>query len=56
LAPHDFHLFGPLKNHLGGRRFTQDEEVEAEVQKWLRQQSEDFCAAGFDALVKQWGK
>jgi hypothetical protein len=24
--------------------------------KWLRQQSKDFCAAGFDALVKRWDK
>jgi hypothetical protein len=27
-----------------------------EVRKWLRQQSKDFCAAGFDALVKRWDK
>jgi hypothetical protein len=26
------------------------------VRKRLRQQSKDFCAAGFDALVKQWEK
>jgi hypothetical protein len=26
------------------------------VRKWLRQQSKDFHAAGFDALVKQWEK
>jgi hypothetical protein len=26
---------------------------ETEVRKWLRQQSEYFCAAGFDALVKR---
>jgi hypothetical protein len=26
-------------------------EVETEVRKWLRQQSKDFYAAGFDALV-----
>jgi hypothetical protein len=26
------------------------------VQEWLRQQAKDFYAAGFDALVKQWGK
>jgi hypothetical protein len=26
------------------------------VQKWLRQQSKDFYAAGFDTLVKQWDK
>jgi hypothetical protein len=27
-----------------------------QVQKWLRQQSKDFCAAGFNALAKRWGK
>jgi hypothetical protein len=26
------------------------------VRKWLRQQSKDFHAAGFDALVKRWEK
>jgi histone-lysine N-methyltransferase SETMAR len=52
LAPSDFHLFGPLKNHLRGRRFADDEEVDTEVRKWLRQQSKDLYAAGFDALIK----
>jgi hypothetical protein len=27
-----------------------------QVQKWLRQQSKDFYAASFDALVKRWDK
>jgi hypothetical protein len=27
-----------------------------EVWKWLRQQSKDFYAAGFDTLVKRWDK
>jgi hypothetical protein len=40
---------------LGGNRFT-DEEAEMELRKWLSQQSDDFCAVGFDALVKQWDK
>jgi hypothetical protein len=31
-------------------------EVEMEVWKWLRQQPKDFCAAGFDTLVKRWEK
>jgi hypothetical protein len=53
-APSDFHLFGPLKYHLGGKRFADDEEVETEVRKLLRQQSKDLYAVGFDALVKQW--
>jgi hypothetical protein len=29
---------------------------ETEVRKCQRQQSEDFCAVGFDALVKRWDK
>jgi hypothetical protein len=33
--------------------FADYEEVEMEVQKWLRQRSEDFCTVGFDALIKQ---
>jgi hypothetical protein len=32
LAPSDFHLFGPLENHRGGKRFV-DDEVETEVRK-----------------------
>jgi hypothetical protein len=40
---------GPLK-------VADDEEVEMEVWKWLRQHSKDFHAVGFDALVKQWDK
>jgi hypothetical protein len=41
---------------IAGKRFADDEEVETEVRKWLRQQSEDFCAAGFDTLIKRWDK
>jgi hypothetical protein len=39
LALSDFRLFGLLKGHLGGKRFADDEELETEVWKWLRQQS-----------------
>jgi hypothetical protein len=39
-----------------GKRFADNEEVETKVRKWLRQKSKDFCAAGFDALVKRWDK
>jgi hypothetical protein len=41
---------------VGSKRYADDEEVETEVRKWLRQESKDFCAAGFDALVKRWDK
>jgi hypothetical protein len=56
LTPSDFHLFGPLKNLLGGKRFAGDVEVETEVRKWLRQKSKYFYAASFDTLVKRWDK
>jgi hypothetical protein len=41
---------------LGAKYFADDEEVETEVRKWLRQQSKDFYTAGFHALVKRWDK
>jgi hypothetical protein len=34
--------------HKRGKRFADDEEVETEVRKWLRQQSKDLYAAGFN--------
>jgi hypothetical protein len=42
-------LFSP-----GGKRFADDEEVETEMRKWLKQLSKDFYAAGFDSLVERW--
>jgi hypothetical protein len=39
-----------------GTYFADEEQVETEVRKWLRQQSKDFYAAGFDVLVKRWDK
>jgi hypothetical protein len=40
-------------SQLGGIYFADDEDVETEVRKWLRQQTKDFYAAGFDTLVKR---
>jgi hypothetical protein len=40
-----------VKKH--GKCFADNDEFETEVRKWLRQQSKDFYAAGFDALVKR---
>jgi hypothetical protein len=52
LVPGDFHLLCLLKNYLGGKHSADNEEAETEVRKWLSQQSKDFYAVGFDALVK----
>jgi hypothetical protein len=49
LAPREFHLFG-------GKYFADNEEVETEAQKWLRQQVKDFCPKSLNALVNLWNK
>jgi hypothetical protein len=43
-------------SQVGDKRFADDAEAETELRKWLRQQSKDFYAAGFDALLKLWDK
>jgi hypothetical protein len=40
-------------SELGGKHFTDDDDVETELWKWLRRQLKYFYAAGFDALVKR---
>jgi hypothetical protein len=41
------------KIHLGSECFADDEEVEMEVKKWLRQQSKDCYAECSDTSVKR---
>ena len=50
LAPSDFHLFGPLKEALGERRFSCD-DVKAAEHQWLRAQPKTFFADGIEKLV-----
>jgi hypothetical protein len=46
--------------HIWVEKFSQGRSKvagdETETQKWLRQQSKDFYAVGFDALVRRWDK
>jgi hypothetical protein len=37
-----FHVFGPLKEGMGGKSFRSDEEVQQAVHEWLRSQPKDF--------------
>jgi histone-lysine N-methyltransferase SETMAR len=53
LALSDFHLFGPLKKHQGGRRFAVDGEVQQAVMSWLQALDTDFFYVGIEALVGQ---
>jgi histone-lysine N-methyltransferase SETMAR len=42
LAPSNFHVFGPIKEALRGRRLSSDEEVTGAVQNWLKTQPKKF--------------
>jgi len=46
----------PLKQHLSGERFPDDDVVERAVCAWFRQQPQEFYAADFQGLVKWWDK
>jgi len=56
LAPSDFHLFGPLREALRGKRFSCDDDVTAAVHQWLRAQPKTFFADGIKKLVGRWEK
>src|ERR1043166_3000237 len=56
LAPSDYHVFGPMKKALSGRRFRCDEEVQREVRRWFRTQDTNFFETGILKLVKRWDK
>jgi hypothetical protein len=42
LAPSDFHLFGPTKEHLRGQKFEDDNEVLEVMQSWLKSRQKAF--------------
>jgi histone-lysine N-methyltransferase SETMAR len=50
LAPSDFHLFGLLKEALGGR-LQCDEDVKNVVHQWIRAQPKTFYYDGIKKLV-----
>jgi hypothetical protein len=55
-APSDYHLFGPLKERLGGKTFCNNEELIKDVQKWLHWQPKDFFLSGICELPDHWHK
>ena len=56
LAPSDIHLFGPLKRHLAGQRFEDDDDLIEEVTSWLRSLDKKFLRDGIYSLVQRWKK
>ena len=56
LVPSDYHLFGPLKERLGGKIFRDNEEVIQNVQEWLHWQPKHFFLSGIRKLPDRWRK
>ena len=52
----DFHLFGPMKEHLRGQKFADDDEVMEAVQSWLKATPKSFLLEGIRKLVDRWTK
>jgi histone-lysine N-methyltransferase SETMAR len=46
LTPSGFHVFGPMKMHLGGQKFQTDNELEHSVLNWLHSQDRTIYDAG----------
>jgi len=56
MAPSDFHLFGPMKEHLRGQKFAYGDEVMEAVQSWLKATPKGFFLEGIRKLVDRWTK
>jgi hypothetical protein len=52
LVFHDFHLFGPMKVHLGGQKFQTDDELKHCALNWLVSHAKTFYAAGISNLLR----
>ena len=55
LVPSDFHLFGPMKEHLRDQNFADDEVMEA-VQSWLKATQKSFFLEGIWKFEDTWTK
>ncbi|GFO45811.1 histone-lysine N-methyltransferase SETMAR [Plakobranchus ocellatus] len=53
LAPSDFHLFGPLKCHLGGMAFEAEDDLISELRNWFDNLDVDFFRVGINSLLSR---
>jgi len=53
LAPYDFHLFGPLKDALRGRRFADIDDLKYSVREELRRFSKELYVTGLQHLTQR---
>ncbi|GBL98529.1 hypothetical protein AVEN_122731-1 [Araneus ventricosus] len=53
LAPCDFHVFGKLKEYLGGRQFSNYDQVHTAVLSCLQDRGAIFYRQGIERLVQR---
>ncbi|GFN94413.1 transposase [Plakobranchus ocellatus] len=51
-----FHLFGPLKRHLGDKKFEDEDKLIGEVRDWFSKLDANFFTQGIYLLFPQWRK
>ena len=56
LAPSDFYLFSKMKEHLAGKWFTDDEDLQHAVMDWLNSQAAVWYEEGINRLVSRYDK
>ena len=56
LAPSDFHLFGPLKYPLCGRRFGCESELQSAVNEMVKTMSKDWFEEEIKKVAEHWKK
>jgi hypothetical protein len=56
LAPSDYHLFRPLKDHLRDHHYGTDEAVQEAVRSWLRGAGTDFYRRDIFKILQRWQK
>ncbi|GFW70551.1 mariner Mos1 transposase [Trichonephila clavipes] len=56
MLPCAFHVFGPLKKHLKGKRFNSDDVFKDTVKDKVSSQPQEFWEQGILRLVHQWDR
>lgn len=56
LSPCDFHVFRPLKESMGGMKFTANTDVEKYVRNYFRTRPRSLFAQGIKKLSTRWEK
>lgn len=56
LAPSDFHLFRSLQNHLRGKEYVSNDQIERDLRQFFESKPRDFFKRGIHNLPDRWRK